>query len=428
MSVKVEKLEHNMAKLTIEVPTEELEKAVEKVYQSQKKNISIPGFRKGKVPRTMVEKMYGAEVFYQDAANEIIPDAYEAALKEVEEEIVSMPEVDVVQMKKGEPFIFTAEVALKPEVKLGQYKGVEVDKIDVTVSDEEVEAEIEKEREKNARTVEVTDRAVKDGDTVSLDFEGFVDGVAFEGGKGENHPLTIGSGAFIPGFEEQLVGTEIGADVEVNVTFPEDYQADNLAGKAAVFKCKVNEIKEKLLPEVDDEFASEVSAFDTLEAYKADLKQNLEDKKFKEAKSAKTDAVIDAIIASSEMDIPEAMIKTEQRQMLNDFAQRMQMQGLSMEQYFQFTGTTADMLMEQSKPQAEQRIKTSIVIDAIVAAENIEATEEEFAEELKTMAEVYQMEEDKIVETLGEQGKASVMKDIKAKKAAEFVTENAVEK
>ena len=428
MSVKVEKLEHNMAKLTIEVPTEELEKAVEKVYQSQKKNISIPGFRKGKVPRTMVEKMYGAEVFYQDAANEIIPDAYEAALKEVEEEIVSMPEVDVVQMKKGEPFIFTAEVALKPEVKLGQYKGVEVDKIDVTVSDEEVEAEIEKEREKNARTVEVTDRAVKDGDTVSLDFEGFVDGVAFEGGKGENHPLTIGSGAFIPGFEEQLVGTEIGADVEVNVTFPEDYQADNLAGKAAVFKCKVNEIKEKQLPEVDDEFASEVSAFDTLEAYKADLKQNLEDKKFKEAKSAKTDAVIDAIIASSEMDIPEAMIKTEQRQMLNDFARRMQMQGLSMEQYFQFTGTTADMLMEQSKPQAEQRIKTSLVIDAIVAAENIEATEEEFAEELKTMAEVYQMEEDKIVETLGEQGKASVMKDIKAKKAAEFVTENAVEK
>ena len=428
MSVKVEKLEHNMAKLTIEVPTEELEKAVEKVYQSQKKNISIPGFRKGKVPRTMVEKMYGAEVFYQDAANEIIPDAYEAALKEVEEEIVSMPEVDVVQMKKGEPFIFTAEVALKPEVKLGQYKGVEVDKIDVTVSDEEVEAEIEKEREKNARTVEVTDRAVKDGDTVSLDFEGFVDGAAFEGGKGENYPLTIGSGAFIPGFEEQLVGTEIGADVEVNVTFPEDYQADNLAGKAAVFKCKVNEIKEKLLPEVDDEFASEVSAFDTLEAYKADLKQNLEDKKFKEAKSAKTDAVIDAIIASSEMDIPEAMIKTEQRQMLNDFAQRMQMQGLSMEQYFQFTGTTADMLMEQSKPQAEQRIKTSLVIDAIVAAENIEATEEEFAEEVKTMAEVYQMEEDKIVETLGEQGKASVMKDIKAKKAAEFVTENAVEK
>ena len=428
MSVKVEKLEHNMAKLTIEVPTEELEKAVEKVYQSQKKNISIPGFRKGKVPRTMVEKMYGAEVFYQDAANEIIPDAYEAALKEVEEEIVSMPEVDVVQMKKGEPFIFTAEVALKPEVKLGQYKGVEVDKIDVTVSDEEVEAEIEKEREKNARTVEVTDRAVKDGDTVSLDFEGFVDGVAFEGGKGENHPLTIGSGAFIPGFEEQLVGTEIGADVEVNVTFPEDYHADNLAGKAAVFKCKVNEIKEKQLPEVDDEFASEVSAFDTLEAYKADLKQNLEDKKFKEAKSAKTDAVIDAIIASSEMDIPEAMIKTEQRQMLNDFAQRMQMQGLSMEQYFQFTGTTADMLMEQSKPQAEQRIKTSLVIDAIVAAENIEATEEEFAEEVKTMAEVYQMEEDKIVETLGEQGKASVMKDIKAKKAAEFVTENAVEK
>ena len=428
MSVNLEKNENNEVLMDIKVDANEVKSAYNRACKRVAQYVNIPGFRKGKVPRTMVEKMYGAEVFYQDAANEIIPDAYEAALKEVEEEIVSMPEVDVVQMKKGEPFIFTAEVALKPEVKLGQYKGVEVDKIDVTVSDEEVEAEIEKEREKNARTVEVTDRAVKDGDTVSLDFEGFVDGAAFEGGKGENYPLTIGSGAFIPGFEEQLVGTEIGADVEVNVTFPEDYQADNLAGKAAVFKCKVNEIKEKQLPEVDDEFASEVSAFDTLEAYKADLKQNLEDKKFKEAKSAKTDAVIDAIIASSEMDIPEAMIKTEQRQMLNDFAQRMQMQGLSMEQYFQFTGTTADMLMEQSKPQAEQRIKTSLVIDAIVAAENIEATEEEFAEELKTMAEVYQMEEDKIVETLGEQGKASVMKDIKAKKAAEFVTENAVEK
>lgn len=428
MSVKVEKLENNMAKLTIEVPTEELEKAVEKVYQSQKKNISVPGFRKGKVPRAMVEKMYGPEIFYQDAANEIIPDAYEAALKECEEEIVSMPEIDVVQMKKGEPFIFTAEVALKPEVKLGKYKGVEVDKIDYTVTDEEVDAEIEKEREKNARTVEVTDRAVKDGDTVSLDFEGFVDGEAFEGGKGENYPLTIGSGAFIPGFEEQLVGVEIGVDVEVNVTFPEDYQADNLAGKAAVFKCKVNEIKEKQLPEVDDEFAAEVSPYETLADYKENLKKDLEDKKYKEAKAAKTDAVIDAIIADSEMEIPEAMIKTEARQMLNDFAQRMQMQGLSMEQYFQFTGTTAEALMEQSKPQAEARIKSSLVIDAIVAAENIEATEEDFAEEIKTMAEVYQMEEDKVIELLGENGKESVMKDIKAKKAAEFVTENAVEK
>ena len=428
MSVKVEKLEHNMAKLTIEVPTEELEKAVEKVYQSQKKNISIPGFRKGKVPRTMVEKMYGAEVFYQDAANEIIPDAYEAALKEVEEEIVSMPEVDVVQMKKGEPFIFTAEVALKPEVKLGQYKGVEVDKIDVTVSDEEVEAEIEKEREKNARTVEVTDRAVKDGDTVSLDFEGFVDGVAFEGGKGENYPLTIGSGAFIPGFEEQLVGAEIGKEVEVNVTFPEDYQAEELKGKAATFKCTVKEIKEKELPELDDEFASEVSEFETLAEYKADVKTKLTEKKEKEAKDAKEAAVIEAIVNDSEMEIPEAMLKTQQKQMVDEFAQRIQMQGLSIDQYFQFTGTTYDKMIEQVKPQAEKRIKSRLVLEAVVKAENIAASDEDYEEELKTMAEAYQMEVDKVKELLPEKSVAQIKEDIAVRKAAEFVVENAKEK
>ena len=275
MSVQVEKLEKNMAKLTIEVAAEELEKAIEAAYQKNKSKISIPGFRKGKVPRQMIERMYGKEVFYEDAANALIPDAYEKALDECEEDIVSSPSIDVVQIEAGKPFIFTAEVALKPEVKLGKYKGVKVEKADITVTDEEVDAEINKERENNARNIEVTDRAVKDGDITTLDFEGFVDGVAFEGGKGENYPLTIGSGAFIPGFEEQLIGAEIGKEVEVNVTFPEDYQAEDLKGKAAVFKCTVKEIKEKQLPELDDEFASEVSEFETLAEYKADVKGKL---------------------------------------------------------------------------------------------------------------------------------------------------------
>ena len=272
MSVQVEKLEKNMAKLTIEVSAEELEKALQDAYLKNKNKISVPGFRKGKVPRQMIEKMYGAEIFYEDAANALIPDAYDKAVEECGEDIVSSPVVDVTQIEKGKPFIFTAEVALKPEVKLGKYKGVKVEKADTAVTDEEVDAEINKERENNARSIEVTDRPVKDGDATIIDFEGFVDGVAFEGGKGENYPLTIGSGAFIPGFEAQLVGAEIGKEVEVNVTFPEDYQAEELKGKAAVFKCTVNEIKEKELPELDDEFASEVSEFETLEEYKADFK------------------------------------------------------------------------------------------------------------------------------------------------------------
>ena len=295
MSVQVEKLEKNMAKLTIEVSAEELEKALQDAYLKNKNKISVPGFRKGKVPRQMIEKMYGAEIFYEDAANALIPDAYDKAVEECGEDIVSSPVVDVTQIEKGKPFIFTAEVALKPEVKLGKYKGVKVEKADTAVTDEEVDAEINKERENNARSIEVTNRPVKDGDATIIDFEGFVDGVAFEGGKGENYPLTIGSGAFIPGFEAQLVGAEIGKEVEVNVTFPEDYQAEELKGKAAVFKCTVNEIKEKELPELDDEFASEVSEFETLEEYKADVRAKLSEKKEKEAKDAKEAAVIEAI-------------------------------------------------------------------------------------------------------------------------------------
>lgn len=428
MSVQVEKLEKNMAKLTIEVSAEELEGALQAAYLKNKNKISVPGFRKGKVPRQMVEKMYGPEIFYEDAANALIPEAYEKALDECGEDIVSSPAIDVTQIEKGKPFIFTAEVALKPEVKLGKYKGVKVEKIDAAVTDEEVDAEINKERENNARNIEVTDRPVKDGDMTVLDFEGFVDGVAFDGGKGENYPLTIGSGAFIPGFEEQLVGAEIGKEVEVNVTFPEDYQAEELKGKAAVFKCTIKEIKEKELPELDDEFASEVSEFDTLEEYKADVKAKLTEKKEKEAKDAKEAAVIEAIVKDSDMEIPDAMLETQQKQMVDEFAQRIQMQGLSIDQYFQFTGTTYDKMIEQVKPQAEKRIKSRLVLEAIVKAENIEASEEDYEEEIKVMAEAYQMEADKVKEMLPEKSIAQIKEDIAVRKAAEFAVKNAKEK
>ena len=427
MSLQVEKLEKNMAKLTIEASAEDLEKAIEKAYQKQKSQISIPGFRKGKVPRQMIEKMYGKEVFYEDAANALIPDAYEKALEECEEDIVSSPKIEVTQIEAGKPFVFTATVALKPEVKLGKYKGVKVDKIDVAVTDEEVDAEINKELEKNARNITVEDRAVKDGDVTTLDFEGFVDGVAFDGGKGENYPLTIGSGAFIPGFEEQLVGAEIGKEVEVKVTFPEDYQAENLKGKDAVFKCTVKEIKEKQLPELDDEFAGEVSEFDTLAEYKEDVKKTLTEKKQKDAKNAKENAAVDAAVAVCEMEIPEAMLETQQKQMLDEFAQRISMQGLTMEQYFQFTGSSYQQMFEQVKPQAEERIKARLVLEAIAKAENLEATEEEYEKELQNMADIYQMELDKVKELLGDREKKNIMQDLAVRKAAEFVADNAKE-
>ncbi len=428
MSLQVEKLEKNMAKLTVEVGADELEKAIEKAYQKQKKQISIPGFRKGKVPRQMVEKMYGKEVFYEDAANELIPDAYDKALSECEEDIVSSPKIEVTQIEAGKPFIFTATVALKPEVKLGKYKGLKIDKIDAEVTEEEIDAEINKERENNARNITVEDRPVKDGDMTTLDFEGFVDGVPFEGGKGENYPLTIGSGAFIPGFEEQLVGAEVGKEVEVNVTFPEDYQAAELKGKAAVFKCTVKEIREKELPELDDEFASEVSEFDTLAEYREDVKKNLTEKKQKDAKNAREDAAIKAAVEVAEMEIPDAMLETQQRQMVDEFAQRITMQGLSMEQYFQFTGTNYQKMVEQVKPQALERIKSRLVLEAIAAAEKIEATEEDYEKELETMAEVYQMEVSKVKELMGEREKKNIMQDLAVRKAAEFVAENAKEK
>ena len=425
MSLQVEKLEGNMAKLTIEASAEDFEQAIEKAYQKEKNKISVPGFRKGKVPRQMIEKMYGKEVFYEEAANFVIPSAYAKAVDECEEEIVSQPTIDVVQAEAGKPFIFTAEVALKPEVKLGTYKGVKVEKTDVTVTDEDVEAKLNQERENNARTITVEDRAVKDGDMTVIDFEGFVDGVAFEGGKGENYPLTIGSGSFIPGFEEQLVGAELNKEVEVNVTFPEDYHAEELAGKPAVFKCTVKEIKEKELPELDDEFASEVSEFDTLAEYKEDVKKKLAEKKEEEAKNAKEEKVIDAIIEGAEMVIPEAMILTQQRQMADDFAQRLQMQGLSIDQYFQFTGLTREKFLEQMKPQAEKRIKTRLVLEAIAKAENIEITDEKLDEEIAKMAEAYKMEVEKLKSYMSESDVKQMKEDLAVQQAVDLLVAEA---
>lgn len=428
MSVKVEKLENSMAKLTIEVGADELEKALEKAFQKQKKSISIPGFRKGKVPRQMVEKMYGPEVFYEDACNILIPEAYDKALEETTEDIVSRPQIEVVQIKKGEPFIFTAEVALKPEIKLGKYKGVTIDKIETEVTDEDVEKALTREQENNSRSIVVTDRAVKDKDMITLDFEGFVDDVAFEGGKGENYPLTIGSNTFIPGFEEQLIGAEIDKEVEVKVTFPEDYQAENLAGKPAVFKCTVKEIKEKELPELNDEFASEVSEFETLEEYKADLKKNLAETKEKEAKEEKEEKVIEAIVNDSSIEIPDAMLETQQEQMIDEFRQRISMQGLTLEQYFQFTGASYEQMYAQVRPTAQKRIESRLVLEAIAAKEKIEATEEDVEAEMKAMAEAYQMDVEKVKEMLPAKSLDGIKEDIKVRKAAEFAVENAKEK
>lgn len=428
MSLQVEKLEKNMAKLTIEASAEELDKAIETAYQRSKNKISVPGFRKGRVPRRMIEQMYGKNVFYEDAANELIPGAYAKALEECEEEIVSQPAIEVTQLEAGKPFIFTATVALKPEVSLGKYKSVKIDKIDTEVTDAEVDETIAKERESNAREITVEDRAVKDGDMTVLDFEGFVDGVAFAGGKGENYPLTIGSGAFIPGFEEQLIGAEINKETEVHVTFPEDYKAEELKGKAAVFKCTVKEIKEKELPELDDEFASEVSEFDTLAEYKEDVKKKLSEKKEAEAKDKKEEAVIDAIIADAKMDIPDPMLETQQRQMVEDFAHRLSAQGLTLEQYFQFTGLDREKLLEQVKPTALKRIQSRLVLEAVVKAENITTDDADFEEEVKRLAEIYQMEEDKVKEMLGDKEKKELMEDAAVRKAVDFVVSNAKEK
>ena len=428
MSVQVENLEKNMAKLTIEVPAEELEKAIQAAYMKQKGKIALPGFRKGKVPRHMIEKMYGVEIFYEDAANELISNEYPKAVDESGLDIVSRPTVDVTQIEKGKPFIFTAEVAVKPEVTLGKYMGVQVTKIDTSVTEEEVDAEVEKERESNARTITVEDRPVADGDTAVIDYEGSVDGVPFEGGKGENHSLVIGSHSFIDTFEDQLIGKNAGDEVEVNVTFPEDYHAADLAGKPAVFKVKINEIKAKELPELDDDFAQDVSEFDTLAEYKESVKTKLQERKEAAAKRDKEEEAINKIIEKSEMEIPDAMVETQVASMMNDFAGRMSQQGLTMEQYMKFTGMTAEKLQEQMKPEAVKRIQTSLVLEKIAKEENIEVSDEDVEAEVVRMAEMYGMEADKLKEYMGDDERDSMKKDLAIQKAVDLIMENIKER
>ena len=429
MSFKVEQLEgKNMVKLVIEASAEEFEAGLNAAYNKNKNKISVPGFRKGKAPRKMIEQLYGSQIFFEDAANEIIPDAYADAAKESGLDIVSQPKVSIEQLEAGKPFIFAAEVAVRPEVELGEYKGVEVTKADAEVTDADVEEELKKVQDQNSRTVSVEDRAVKDGDMTVIDFEGFIDGEAFEGGKGENYPLTIGSHSFIDTFEEQMIGMNIGEEKELNVTFPEDYHAENLKGKPATFKVTVKEIKEKQLPELDDDFAQDVSDFDTLAEYKDDLKKKIAERKESEAKAKKESEAIEKVVEAAKMDIPQAMIDTQVNRMLEDFAMRLQQQGLSVEQYFQYTGMTADKIMEEMKPEAVKRIKNSLVLEAVAKAENIEVSEEEFEAELQKMADMYKMEIEKIKEFMQDAEAKQMKDDIAIQKAVELIVSSAVEK
>ena len=421
MSLQVERLEKNMAKLTIEASAEEFEKAIQKAYNKNKKNINVQGFRKGKAPLAIIEKMYGIEIFYEDAANEIIPFAYEEAARDSELEIVSRPEIDVVQIERGKPFIFTAEVAVKPEVTLGEYKGIEVEKKDVTVSDEEVMSRIERELEQNSRMLTIDDRPIQKDDIAVIDFEGFVDGNPFEGGKGEGYSLTIGSNSFIDNFEEQLIGKSVGEEVDVNVTFPEEYHAKDLAGKPALFKVKINEIKKKELPQLDDDFAQDVSEFDTLDEYKENIRATIKEDKEKVLKTAKENEIVDKIIENATMDIPEPMIEAHVGQMADDFAQRIQFQGLTVEQYFQFTGMDSKKFLESLRPQALKRIQSRLVLEAIVKAENIEVTEEELEKELTEMATMYKMDIEKLKEMIGDKEEENIKTDIAVQKAVDFV-------
>ena len=428
MSVQVEKLEKSMAKLTITVEAAKFDAAVDSAYQKNKGKIALPGFRKGKAPRAMIEKMYGTGVFFEDAANELIPEAYETAAKESELEIVAQPEIEVTQMDKGTDFIFTATVAIKPEVTLGDYKGIEVEKKEAEVSEEEITAEIDKAREANSRLITIEDRATEDGDTVIIDFDGYVDGKQFEGGYAEDYTLVLGSHSFIDNFEDQLVGKNLGEDVEVNVTFPEEYHVDELKGKPALFKVKIKEIQKKELPELDDDFAQDVSDFDTLDEYKADVEKKILENKENQIKREQEDQIIEKIIENAQMEIPQQMIAAQTRQMTQEFAQRLQSQGLSLEQYMQFTGLTPQKMMEDLEPQALKRIQSRLVLEAVVAAENIEASDEEIDKELENRASMYQMEIDKLKELIGDDEKKQIGMDLAVQKAVEFVVKEAVEK
>ena len=423
MSLQVEKLEKNMAKLTIEVSADDLEKALQGAYMKQKNKISLPGFRKGKVPRQMIEKMYGAEIFYDDAANALIPKAYADAYDECELEIVSRPDIQVVQIEKGKPFIFTAEVATKPEVTLGEYKGLEVDKVSTRVTQKEVDAKIQEEAEKNARTVTVTDRGVQDGDEIILDFEGFVDGESFEGGKGENYPLTIGSGSFIPGFEDQLIGAEAEKELEVKVTFPEDYHAEDLKGKDAVFKCTVHEIKAKELPEIDDEFAKDVSdTCETLDDLKKEITERLKAERQEAADNAFEEKVLDAVIDGMKADIPAAMIDAQVDTIVQDFGYRLQMQGMGLEQYLKMTGTEMGAFRAMFQSQAERQVKTRLALQKVVELEGITVSDKELEEEYAKMAEQYKMEVEKVQAIVS---KEALEGDLKISNALEFIKKNA---
>ncbi len=427
--VKVEQLEEkNMVKLVITVGADEFEKAVEKAYQKNKNKISVQGFRQGKAPRHIIEKMYGPAVFFEDAANDIIPEAYAKAVEESGLDIVSKPGIDVLEVGKGKDFVFYAEVAVKPEVKLGKYKGVEIDKIDRNVTEEDIENELKKVQEQNSRMLTVDNRPVQDGDVANIDYEGFADGVAFEGGKGDKYDLAIGSNSFIPGFESQIIGHSIGDEFDVNVTFPEEYHSKELAGKPAVFKCKVNGIKAKELPELDDDFAQDVSEFDTLAEYKEDLKKNLAEQKAKNADAAKEDAVLSAIVADSEMDIPNPMIYSTAEDMFDEFCQRLKMQGLTKEMYYQFTGLDDAKFLENIRPQAETRIKSRLVLEAVAKAENIQPSEEDVEIAIKNMADSYRVEVEKLKELINEKEMESIKLDVCVAKAVDFIRDNAIEK
>lgn len=426
MSVQVETLEKNMAKLTITVPADKFVEATKTAYNKNKNRFAVPGFRKGKVPMVMIEKMYGPSVFYEEAANAIMPEAYSEAAKESGLDIVSRPQIDVTQIEKGKDFIFTAEVATKPEAELGQYKGIEVEKTEISVSDEDVDAEIKKTQEQQSREVTV-ERPAENGDTVVIDYKGTIDGVAFDGGSAEGHSLVLGSGTFIPGFEDQLVGAAAGSDVEVKVTFPEDYQAEELAGKEAVFACKVNEVKTKELPEIDDEFAQDVSDFDTLAEYKEDVKKNLIERKENQAKSEKQQKVMDKIIENAKIEIPDPMVDTQAENMVDEYAQRLAYQGLQLEQYLQFTGMTVDAFKDQLKPQALKNIQSRLVLEAVIKAEGIEATEEDLQAEITKMKETYNMSDEDMEKYLTDDFKDQIKKDLAAQKAVEFVADAAVE-